>query len=237
MKLSIVIPVYHEAKNILKVISLLNRQVSTPHELLIVYDYRADPTFPVVNRWLQETAAKNIFLVKNNQGTGRGVMNAIKTGLLQSRGEAVVVLMADLSDDITQIDKMYQLIKSGADIVCASRYMKGGQKIGGPWFKTLLSRSAGLSLYHFFRLPTHDATNAFKMYRTAIFRSIKIESRGGFEYSMEIVIKAFKQGKKIVEIPTTWKDRVNGQSNFKLWQWLPEYLKCYSLIWSKPSKN
>ena len=115
-------------------------------------------------------------------------------------------------------------------ILCGSRYMKNGKKIGGPILKTLLSRLAGLSLYHLFKIPTHDATNAFKMYRKKIFSKIQIKSTGGFEYSLEIIIKAYKLGYNIAEIPSVWKDREEGKSNFKMLQWLPKYILTYSLI-------
>lgn len=224
MKLSVVIPVYHEHKTIKKVLKSIEKQVKTPHEILVIYDYKEDPTYEVIRRLKGHRAVR---LVKNNQGSGRGVMNAIKTGFNEAKGRAIVLVMADLSDDITQIDKMYKLIEEGYDVICASRYMAGGKKIGGPLFKTFLSKTAGLSLHYIFGVPTHDATNAFKMYRRNIFDDIKIESTGGFEYSLEIVIKAFKKGYKITEIPTVWKDRDEGKSNFKLLKWLPKYIQWY----------
>jgi dolichol-phosphate mannosyltransferase len=231
MKLSIVIPVYHEEKNIEKVIKQITAKVKTSNEIIIVYDTKEDPTYPVARKLLP--TYKNTKLIQNSLGTKRGVMNAIKTGFQNAKGEAVVIVMADLSDDITIIDKMYRLIEQGNDIVCASRYMPGGKKVGGPFFKTMLSKAAGLSLYHVFNVPTRDATNAYKMYNTAIFKSITIESTGGFEYSLEIILKAFKQGYKITEIPTTWRDREAGKSNFKLAEWLPNYIRTYFLIFKK----
>lgn len=228
--LSIVSPVYNEGFNITKLLDRLREKVKTPYELLLVYDFEEDSTCPVVKKYIAENHTKNISLVRNNVGSGRGVINAVKTGIARVTGEATLILMADLSDDISQIDYMYRLIQEGADIICASRYMKGGKKIGGPWLKTLMSRVAGLSLHYLFGVPTVDATNAFKMYRTKILREIQIESTGGFEYSLEIVLKAFKKGYKIVEIPTVWRDREAGKSNFKLMKWLPKYINTYMRI-------
>ena len=73
--------------------------------------------------------------------------------------------------------------------------------------KTMLTRTANFLLYHGANLPVHDATNAYKMYRQAIFKEITIESTGGFEYSLEIILKAYKKGFSLKEIPTVWKDR------------------------------
>lgn len=228
MKLSIVIPVYREEKNIKKTLTRIQKNVRTPHEIIIVYHYKNDPTLPVIRKYIQESTEEPVIrLVQNKDESRQRVMNSIKIGVTKSRGNAVVILMADLSDDIKQIDTMYQLFKDGYDIVCASRYMKGGQKIGGPIIKTLLSRVACITLYYFLNIPTHDATNAFKLYNRNIFNTISIESTGGFEYSMEIILKAHRAKYNITEIPTVWKDRVAGSSNFKILAWLPEYIKWY----------
>jgi hypothetical protein len=135
--------------------------------------------------------------------------------------------MADLSDDLSMVDAMYAEYLNGASVVVGSRYMKGGKQIDGPFLKRTLSRLAGVSLYWIRRLPTHDVTNNFKMYDKAFLDTIVIESKGGFEIAMEITVKAFKHRAKIVELPTTWRDRTAGEANFKLWAWLPSYLHWY----------
>src|SRR5260221_4992726 len=137
MNISIIIPVYHEEKNIVEVLTKIKNSVQTPHSILIIYDNTSDPTYSVVKKYQKKSKKNNIFLTKNSTGNGKGVMNAIKTGFSLAKSEYIVVLMADLSDEISQIDKMYKLIVSGYDIVCASRYMKGGEKIGGPVLKTI----------------------------------------------------------------------------------------------------
>ena len=105
--------------------------------------------------------------------------------------------------------------------------MKGGRQIGGPRLKGLISRVAGVSLYWLAGLPTHDATNAFRAYRRDVLTSTPIESPAGFAYTLEITAKAFASGRRITEVPSTWRDRSAGQSRFKLLQWLPYYLRWY----------
>lgn len=226
MNLSIIIPAYFEGKNIIPELEKIRKKVKTACEIIIVYDLDNDPTIKVVEKYIKKNKSKNIFLKKNNVASNRGVINAIKTGINNSKSKIILISMADLSDDIGKVDKMFELIQKGFDIVCASRYMKGGRQIGGPFLKGLFSRLAGISLFYL-GLPTHDPTNAFKMYKRSIFDSINIESDGGFEYSLELVVKAHKKGYKIVEIPATWRDRTAGKSRFKLLKWLPKYLKWY----------
>lgn len=229
-ELSIVTPVYNEADNFPGLYKSIKKNIKVAHKLIVVYDFDEDTTVPVVKKHQQKD--KKLILLRNNKGKGatkgRGVLNAMLSGFDFVKSGPVLIIMADLSDDLSQVDKMYKHYLEGAAVVCASRYMKGGKVIGNPPFiKRTLSRLSGTSLYYLRRLPTHDVTNAFKLYDKRLLKRIKIESTGGFELGMEITVKAFRLGEKIVEFPTTWRDRTAGQSRFKLWQWLPSYLRWY----------
>ena len=135
--------------------------------------------------------------------------------------------------DLKKIDQAVKMISQGKDIICFSRFMKGGKQIGGPFLKGTLSRLAGLSLFYLFNFPTHDPTNSFKLYRKSILSKIYIESEAGFDFNLEIIIKLFKMGYKINEIPATWRDRTAGKSRFKLLKWLPKYIKWYLYLFKK----
>ena len=112
-------------------------------------------------------------------------------------------------------------------MLCGSRYMKGGKQNGGPVLKGLFSRYAGLSLHFLTGIPTHDCSNSFKLYRRSMLENILIESDGGFEIGLEILVKAYTTGHSVTEVPSEWNDRENGQSNFHMWKWLPKYLHWY----------
>lgn len=221
--LHIVTPVYNEGENFPALYKQVKKDIKMPHKLVIVYDFDEDTTVPVAKKF--QAKDKSLVLHKNTRG--RGALNALLSGLNYVKSGPVVVIMADLCDDLKLIDKMYKEYLSGATVVCPSRYARGGKQIGGPLFKRILSRVAGTSLYYVRGLPTHDATNNFRLYDKAFIDSIEIESTGGFEVAMEITVKAFNQRKKIVELPTTWRDRMAGESKFKLMKWLPSYLKWY----------
>jgi hypothetical protein len=105
--------------------------------------------------------------------------------------------------------------------------MKGGKQIGGPRLKTFLSRAAGLSLHYLAGVPTHDATNNFKMYRGSFLAATEIESTAGFEIGLELVAKAYVAGYRVGEVPSVWTDRVAGESRFNLRKWLPQYFRWY----------
>ncbi len=222
--LSIVVPVYNEAENITPVLRNLVGAVKTaPYEVLIVYDFDADTTVPVVQRLVPEMP--QLRLERNE--LGRGVLNAIRTGFQVARAPFVLVTMADGSDEPEAIDPMLARARAGADVVAGSRYVKGGGQQGGPLLKRTLSRAAGLSLHMLGRLPIHDATSNFRMYSRRLLDAVTIESTAGFELALELTVKAQRLGMCVDEVPTMWHDRTAGQSRFRMWHWLPHYLHWY----------
>lgn len=229
MLLSIVIPVYREGEAARAVITAVARRAPQPHEILVVHDEASDPTVPVVED-LRRTYPQ-VRAVHNQ--LGRGPALALRAGFAAARGEAVLVTMADASDDPGDFAPMLERIAQGCDLVAASRYTAGGRQIGGPRLKTFLSRLAGRSLHRLIGLPTSDPTSAFKMYRKAMLDRLILESQHGFEIALEITVKAFLAGYRITEVPTTWRDRSHGRSSFRLWRWLPHYLRWYGLALSK----
>jgi dolichol-phosphate mannosyltransferase len=224
-ELSVVVPVYREGEAIVPVIRALHAGISTSHEILIVYDFDEDPTVPVVDRLHAETPA--IRGLRND--LGRGVLNAMKAGIAESAAPYVLISMGDGSDEPHVVDPMVALARKGADVVAASRYMRGGHQVGGPRLKRLLSRIAGLTLHWFGGVSTHDPTNNFKLYSRRFLDATTIESSAGFELALELTVKATLAGRSVAEVPTTWRDRTAGESNFKLRRWLPHYLHWYWL--------
>ena len=222
-QLSIVIPVYNEPDNIGPTLRRITDEVTTPHEILVVYDFDGDTTVPVVRELQDKFPAVRLHLNE----LGRGVLNAMKAGIAASAAPLVLITMADGSDEMDRVDEMARLGQGGAAIVAGSRYMKGGRQIGGPLLKRTLSRAAGLSLHWLGRVPIHDATNNFKLYRRDFLDSVTIESTGGFELGLELTAKAARSGARMAEVPTTWRDRTAGESQFKLRAWLPRYLRWY----------
>jgi len=222
--LHLVVPVYNEAENFPRFYRSVQAQVRTPHDLIVVYDREDDSTLPVARELAR--ADPTLVLLRNRSP---GVLGALKAGLAAAPGGAVVVTMADGSDDHRCVDLMYAMYREGYDLVSASRYMPGGEQRGGPMLKGLLSRAAGWSLHRFAGLPTLDPTNNFKLYRRAFLDQVTIESEGGFEIALELTVKAHLAGLRSGEVPSVWTDRVAGRSNFKLFRWLPRYLRWYRM--------
>lgn len=216
-------PVFREGEAVEPVIRALTRAVTRPHEILVVYDFDEDPTVPVIQRLADESSA--VRGLRND--LGRGVLNAMKAGIAAARAPYILISMSDGSDEPHVVEPMLALARDGADVVAASRYMRGGHQLGGPRLKRLMSRAAGLTLHWFAGVPTHDPTNNFKLYSRRFLDQVTIESTAGFELALELTVKATLAGHRVAEVPTTWRDRTAGQSNFKLRKWLPHYLHWY----------
>lgn len=230
---SIVIPVYNEGESVMLTLESVFDAVTDDAEILVVYDMPEDTTVPMLER----TGRAEPRLRPLHNTFGPGPANAIRYGLEHARADVAVVMMADSSDDPTLIEPLAQLVRDGAVVAAASRYMKGGRQIGGPWVKRTLSRFAGLSLYLLGRVGTHDATNSFKAYSTDFVRHVGVESDQGFEIGIELVAKARVARLPIAEIPTTWRDRTDGVSRFRVAAWIPHYLRWYLYAFRPPKRS
>lgn len=234
LPLTVVIPVYNEGPNIRSTVEGLYAAVAAPFTVCIVYDRDDDDTLPVVRE--MQPRFPGLTLLQNR--FGRGALNAIRTGLGSLERGVAVVMMADHSDDPRVIPRMLEAARGGAMVVCASRYSRGGRQIGGPRLKGALSRLAGASLHRLAGLPTRDPTNSFKAYRKELLDAVTIESDGGFEIGIELVVKAHALGMPIAEVATvSHADRPAGESRFQLTKWLPKYWRWYRYALSHRRRN
>lgn len=222
-RVSVVVTAYNEGDGIVACLDRILEAVTLPCEVLVVYDSPDDTTAPYAERYAESDRR----VVPSLNQYGRGPARAIRWGFDHARAGVVVVTMADGCDDPQQIDQLARLVERGVVVAAASRYMKGGQQIGGPVVKRAMSRLAGISLHWFARVGTRDPTNSFKAYDRAFVRSVGIDSDAGFEVGLELVAKARRLRLPVAEVPTIWLDRSFGVSNFKLAKWLPSYLRWY----------
>lgn len=220
---SIIIPAYNEGEDIVPGLDRIVEAVHLDAELVVVVDAADDTTVPVVQRYAEKHPALRLAI----NDYGRGPAYAIRYGIDHARSDTVVVTMADGCDDPRQIDDLVRLVERGVVVAAASRYMPGGQQVGGPRFKAFLSRAAGITLHLFANAGTRDATNSFKAYSAEFVRQVGIDSTDGFEIGLELTAKARRLRLPVAEIPTIWLDRAFGQSTFKLARWLPKYFRWY----------
>jgi glycosyltransferase involved in cell wall biosynthesis len=224
--IDVVIPVYNEAENILKLLEAFDREVRTPIRVFICYDREEDTTLVVLKN------IKTRFEVVPVKNEGRFAHGAVVTGFHRSTAPAVISYMADDDYNAGLIDRMVALFWQGNDIVCASRFVPGGSMIGCRWPKAFLVRAVAFSLHFFGCLPVHDPTNAFRLVSRRLLSRVKVESTEGFTYSIELLAKCHRLGFKMSELPAQWIERDKGSSRFRILKWAPAYLRWYFYIFA-----
>jgi glycosyltransferase involved in cell wall biosynthesis len=225
-KVDIIIPVYKEGDAVLPTLVSIGESVKSPHQILICYDMDDDPTIAAVSEYV---ADGRVQLVKN---TGVGAHGAVTTGFAAATADWVIVIPADDDYNAVLLDRMIDVAEEGADVVCASRFMAGGCMEGCRFLKAFLVRVAAFTLYHFGRLPTHDATNGFRLFSRRLIREVVIESTQGFTYSLELLAKSHSMRWPVAEVPASWFERKQGQSRFRVISWIPAYLRWYFYVFA-----
>lgn len=218
--IDIIIPVYEEGESIIGTLTALVTYVKAPFRVLICYDHDEDNTLSVVRE-----STEFAFPIKFVKNQGSKAHGAILTGVMESQAPAVITYMADDDYNAGIIDLMIAEFQAGADIVVPSRFMRGGSMVGCRWQKAFLVRFVAFIMFYFLRLPVHDPTNGFRLFSRKVITQIKIESKLGFAYSIEWLVKCHRMGWKIVEIPAQWFERKQGKSKFRIMDWATEYLR------------
>tara|TARA_B110000438_G_scaffold275288_1_gene296139 strand:+ start:77 stop:778 length:702 start_codon:yes stop_codon:yes gene_type:complete len=224
-KLDIIIPVYNEDENIIKLLKLIDNEVTCDFRILICYDSESDKTLNYLKD--PNIIKSEILLIKNPK---QGPNSAIIEGIKSSKSKIILVYMADDFENIKLINSMVDLIEEGNDLVIPSRFITGGKMLGAVKIKEIVTRVGSYLVYYIARIPIKDSTNAFKMFSANTANKIKFDSTMGFTFSLELVAKAYFLKLKIIEIPSTWIEIKNRKSNFKMLKWIPYYI--YWLLYS-----
>jgi len=225
LKLSILIPVRNEGVNIRVMLKILKAAIEVPHEVLIVYDTPDDDSIPVTRSMQSEYS--HLKLVHNK--LGRGVINAIKTGVSAANGKYILLFAVDEIGPVLAIEDMIALMDEGCDMVSCTRYAYGGRRLGGSFMGGILSR-LGNRLFRVLSGATFtDGTTGIKMFKKEFFDKISLESKPvGWAIVFEMAIKAQASGAVIGEVPIVSIDRFyGGKSTFSLGPWFREYLRWF----------
>ena len=224
-KLDIIIPVYNEDENIVRLLKLLDNEVACNFRVLICYDSESDKT---LKYFKSSNIIKNEILLGKNPR--RGPNSAIIEGIKSSKSKIILVYMADDFENIKLVNRMVDLIESGNDLVIPSRFIIGGKMLGAVKSKEIVTRVGSHLIYYLARIPFKDCTNAFKMFSANTADKIKFDSTTGFTFALELVAKSYFLNLKIIEVPSIWIEVKNRKSNFKMLKWIPYYI--YWLLYS-----
>ena len=228
--LSVVIPARNEEGAIPSTLRHLHLELTLrqiPHEIVVVDDGSTDATWEV----LKKTAAEinEVRPVQNPGANGFG--RAIESGLQTMRGDAVVIMMADESDDCRDVVRYWDVLNQGYDCVFGSRFMRGGGVIDYPWIKLLLNRMFNFFIRVLFGIKLNDTTNAFKAYRRSVIKGISPILSQHFNLTVELPLKAIVRGYSWTVIPITWRNRRFGVAKLKIAEMGSRYLFICLYVW------
>ena len=229
--LSVVIPCRDEEAALTSTLEHLHLELSlhaVPHEIVAVDDGSTDGTWELL-RQIGARLPGTVVPVRNSGKRGFG--NAVIRGLDASRGDAVVIMMADESDDCRDVVRYWSLLQEGWEAVFGSRFVRGGGVIDYPPHKLLLNRTANLFLRVLFGVPFNDFTNAFKAYRRTALDGCRPLLSPHFNLTVELPLKVIVRGYAWTTMPITWQNRRVGVSKLKIREMGSRYLFIALYCW------
>lgn len=229
--LSIVIPARNEEGNVERtcraVMAEFGKEGIDDYEIILVNDHSSDGTPEILRRLARSNG--RIRAVENHRSPGFGM--AVRRALEEFRGEAVCVMMADLSDSPADLLRYYRELKAGAECVFGSRFVKGSKVVDYPKHKLILNRLANWFIKAIFRLKHNDITNAFKAYRREVIEGIQPLFSKHFNLTVEMPLKAIVRGYKFKVVPISWFNRTTGVSKLKIKEMGGRYLFIILYAW------
>jgi dolichol-phosphate mannosyltransferase len=228
--LSVVIPARDEAACIAATIEHLHLELTlnkVPHEIIVVDDGSGDQTQAIVQEIATRNSTVRAIVNEGPFGFGRAVIK----GLDESRGDAIVIMMADESDDCRDVVRYWKVLDEGWDCAFGSRFMKGGGVIDYPWLKLRVNRLANLFIRIVFGIPLNDTTNAFKAYRKSVIEGCRPLLAPHFNLTVELPLKAIVRGYSFAVIPITWRNRRTGTAKLKIKEMGSRYFFIVAYVW------
>jgi dolichol-phosphate mannosyltransferase len=228
--LSVVIPARDEEGCIESTVSHLHLELKlhgVSHEIVVVDDGSSDQTWEILSALGRQIPELKAFKNEGQHGFGY----AIQKGLEVMQGDAVVIMMADESDDCRDVVRYWQKLNEGYDCVFGSRFMRGGGVIDYPWVKFVLNRLANQFIRILFAIRLNDTTNAFKAYRKTVIEGCRPLLSPHFNLTVEIPLKAIVRGYTWTAIPITWKNRRSGVAKLKIREMGSRYLFICLYVW------
>lgn len=228
--LSVVIPARDEEDCIAATIEALTFDLQhhgISHEIIAVDDGSSDRTWEIL--CALQTRLPELKAIQNHEPHGFG--RAIVRGLDAMAGDAVVIMMADQSDDPGDVARYWEALQQGYDCVFGSRFIKGGAAIDYPRLKLFLNRQANFFLRVLFQMRLNDTTNAFKAYRREVIAGCRPILSPHFNITVELPLKAIVRGYSWTMIPVTWRNRRSGESKLKINEMGSRYLFICLYVW------
>jgi dolichol-phosphate mannosyltransferase len=223
VKLSVVIPAHNEAGSIEQTVAAVADCLSAAeieYEIVCVDDASTDATADIIHRLAEHD--ESVVYVRNPYRNGFGF--AVRAGLDVFTGDAVAIMMADLSDDPEDLVRYYRLLEAGYDCAFGSRFMPGGNVVDYPPVKLFINRTVNILIRLLFGHGYDDTTNAFKAYRREVIETVQPLLSHHFNLTVELPLKAVVRGHSYAITPISWRNRQSGESKLRLQEMGSRYL-------------
>ena len=227
---SIVIPARDEVESLPGTLDAIHRTMlanQIPHEIVVVDDGSTDGTWELLQKLRDQIPALAPVQNLGLHGFGRAVVRGIEA----SRGDAVVIMMADASDSPQDAVHYWELLNEGYDCAFGSRFMRGSVVVDYPRVKLLINRLANFLVRVGFRLSLNDTTNAFKAYRRAVLEGCRPFLAPHFNLTVELPLKAIVRGYSFATIPISWTNRRYGTAKLKIKEMGSRYFFICAYVW------
>lgn len=209
----IIIPTYNEIENIEKMVHTVF-SLQAELDLLIIDDNSPDGTATIIKE-LQKVYSGKLHLLERSGklGLGTAYIAGFKWGI-QHNYTYIFEMDADFSHNPSDLLKLYESCKNGADLAIGSRYKSGVNVVNWPMGRVLMSYFASKYVRLITGLPVHDTTAGFKCYNSRVLKAIDLDKVRfkGYAFQIEMKFTAWKMGYKIEEIPIVFTDRKEGKS-------------------------
>jgi len=230
MKLSVVIPAHNEIDSIRDTVERTAAELERAgidYEILVIDDASGDGTGDVVHAIAERNT--NVRCARSHLPPGFG--HAVRAGLEHYTGDAVAIMMADLSDSPKDLVLYYRVLEQGYDCAFGTRFGSGGRTEGYPRFKLLMNRIANAGIRILFQHGYNDTTNAFKAYRRHVVDQIQPLLSNHFNLTVEMPLKAVVRGYNYAVVPVTWTNRQHGVSKLHLQEMGSRYAFIILYVW------
>ena len=229
-KLSIIIPAHNEAENLTPCIMGIEKILGKNKidgEIIVVNDNSTDNTNQILEDLCQRFKCLRVIKNKGECGFGR----AVRLGLQEFSGDAVAIMMADLSDSPQDLVRYWSKLLGGYECVFGSRFVAGGKTIDYPGTKLVVNRIVNTAIRYAFKITCNDITNAFKIYRREVIEGCKPFISPHFNLTVEIPLKAIIRGYSWTVIPISWRNRSKGVAKLKLREMGSRYFFIIAYLW------
>jgi dolichol-phosphate mannosyltransferase len=227
---SVIIPARDEEESLPGTIADIHQTLAAagvPHEIVVVDDGSKDGTWGL----LQNLTVQYPTLAPTQNPGPHGFGRAVVWGLDHSRGDAVVIMMADASDSPAHAVDYWRLLNQGYDCAFGSRFMRGSKVVDYPRVKLMVNRLANFLVRVGFHIPLNDTTNAFKAYRRTVIDGCRPFLAPHFNLTVEIPLKAIVRGFSYAVTPISWQNRKYGEPKLKIKEMGSRYFFICAYVW------